>query len=137
MAENDNYFYFYLSKVGFLFSQHGKNDFAEGSKILLNTDQKIILLNHRNNFVGTLKIISNAPKNFDILVIGFYIIILIIQQNSFSDLYPANFKSFNKIVLFVNIKTHNFDSTYQIFYLFVTLKEKEIKFTERIIVLKY
>jgi len=45
---------------------HGKNDFAERFKILLNTDPKIILLNHQNNFVETLKIMSNA-KNFDIL----------------------------------------------------------------------
>jgi len=42
-----------------------KNDFAEGFKILL--DLKIILLNQRNNFVGILKIMSNVPKNFDIL----------------------------------------------------------------------
>jgi len=42
---------------------HGKNDFAEGSKILLNTDLKIILSGHQNNFVGTLKI-SNAEKKF-------------------------------------------------------------------------
>jgi len=42
---------------------HGKNDFAEKSKIL----PKIILLDYQNNFVGTLKIISNAAKNFDIL----------------------------------------------------------------------
>jgi len=34
---------------------HGKNDFAEGFKILLDTE---------NNF-GTLKIMSNAAKNFD------------------------------------------------------------------------
>jgi len=33
---------------------HGKNDFAEESKILL--DLKIILLDHQDNFVGTLKI---------------------------------------------------------------------------------
>jgi len=46
---------------------HGKNDFAEGSKILLGTDLKIILLNHQNNFVEILKIMSNAAKNFDIL----------------------------------------------------------------------
>jgi len=32
---------------------HGKNDFAEGSKILLDTDLRIILLNHQNNFVKT------------------------------------------------------------------------------------
>jgi len=45
---------------------HGKN-FAEESKILLDTDLKIILLNHQNNFVETLKIMNNAVKNFDIL----------------------------------------------------------------------
>jgi len=33
-------------------------DFAEGSKILLDIDLKIILLDHRNNFVGTSKIMS-------------------------------------------------------------------------------
>jgi len=35
-----------------------KNDFAEGSKILLDTD-------HQNNFAGTLKIMSNVAKNVD------------------------------------------------------------------------
>jgi len=49
---------------------HRKNDFAKGSKILLNTDLKIILLDHQNNFVGTLKIMSNAAKNVDILAIS-------------------------------------------------------------------
>jgi len=34
---------------------------------LLDTDLKIILLEHQNNFVDTLKIMSNATKNFDIL----------------------------------------------------------------------
>jgi len=42
-----------------------KNDFAEGFKILLDTDLKIILLDHQNDFVGTLKTMSNA-KHFDI-----------------------------------------------------------------------
>jgi len=52
---------------------------------LLDTDLKIILLGYQNNFVGILKIMSNA-KNFDILrVEAFYIIILIGQQNYFSD----------------------------------------------------
>jgi len=33
---------------------------------------------------------SNATKNFDILAIwAFHIIIFIVQQNYFSDLYPA------------------------------------------------
>jgi len=47
-----------------------KKDFAEGkSKILLDIDLKIILLDYQNNFFGTLKIINNAAKNFDILTI--------------------------------------------------------------------
>jgi len=36
---------------------------------LLDVHQKIILLD-QNNFVGTLKIISNAAKNIDIPAIG-------------------------------------------------------------------
>jgi len=35
--------------------------------ILLDTDLEIILLGHQNNFVGILKIMSNAAKDFDIL----------------------------------------------------------------------
>jgi len=46
---------------------HGKNNFAERSKILLDTDLKMILSDHQNNFVRILKIMSNAAKNFDIL----------------------------------------------------------------------
>jgi len=34
---------------------HGKNNFVEGSKIWLDTDLKIILLDHQNNFVGKIK----------------------------------------------------------------------------------
>jgi len=58
---------------------------------LLDTNLKIILLDHQNNFVGTLKIMSNAAKNFNILAISLsvLIIILIVQQNYFSDLYLA------------------------------------------------
>jgi len=37
---------------------------------LLDTDQKIILLDHQFNFVETVKIMSDAAKNFDILAIG-------------------------------------------------------------------
>jgi len=48
---------------------HRKNNFAEEFKILLNTDLKIILLDHQNNFVGTLKM-SNAAKNVYILATG-------------------------------------------------------------------
>jgi len=50
------------------------------------------LLYHQNNFVEILKIMSIAVKNFDILVtlsVLLYIIILMVQQNCFSDLYPA------------------------------------------------
>jgi len=35
-----------------------KNNFAEGSKILLDTHLKIIWLNHQNNFVEILKRMS-------------------------------------------------------------------------------
>jgi len=49
---------------------HGNNNFAEKSKILLDIDLKIILLDHQNNCVGILKIMSNAAKNFDILAIS-------------------------------------------------------------------
>jgi len=40
----------------------------------LSTDLKIILLNHQNNFVETLKIISNGLKNLDILAIDLTIL---------------------------------------------------------------
>jgi len=43
------------------------------NKILLDTDLKIILLDHQNNFVRTLKIISNAPNNFNILTTIMYL----------------------------------------------------------------
>jgi len=51
------------SHIGRSLMLHGKNDFAERSKILLDTDLKI-------NFVGTLKIITNVAQNFDIVAIG-------------------------------------------------------------------
>jgi len=42
--------------------------FAERSKILLDTDLKIILLSHQNDFVGTLnKNNKQCCKNVDIL----------------------------------------------------------------------
>jgi len=37
---------------------------------LPDTNLKIILLDYQNNFFGTLKIMHNAAKNFDILAIG-------------------------------------------------------------------
>jgi len=54
--------------VDFIGKLHGKNAFfAEGSKILLTIDLKIILLDHQNNLVVifTLKIMNNVTKNFD------------------------------------------------------------------------
>jgi len=41
---------------------YGQDDFAERSKILLDTNMKINLLD-QNNFVGTLKIISSKVPN--------------------------------------------------------------------------
>jgi len=54
-------------ELGSTFLLYEKNDFAERSKILLNTDLEIILLDHQNNFIGILKIMSNAAKNVNIL----------------------------------------------------------------------
>jgi len=52
---------------------HEKNDFAGGSKILLDIDKKIILLDHQNKFCWNLKNNEQCivAKNFDILAIGF------------------------------------------------------------------
>jgi len=60
---------------------HGKNDFAEKSKILLLIGQKMI-------FVGTLKIMNDAAKNFDVLATGLTVLHNYFDLNYFSDLYP-------------------------------------------------
>jgi len=41
-----------LQNIDLLINLHGKNDFAEKFKILLDIDLKIILLDHQNNSVG-------------------------------------------------------------------------------------
>jgi len=41
---------------------HGKNDFAEESKILLDTDLKVILLDQQNNFVGIHKEVNRKIR---------------------------------------------------------------------------
>jgi len=61
-------------------------------KILLDIDQKIILLDHQNNFIGILKIISNAAKYFDILATS-----LSVPHNYFDN-------SYNKITLLICIE---------------------------------
>jgi len=43
-----------------------KERFAEGFRFLLDTDLNSSVGNRQNNLVGTLKIMSNAAKNFDI-----------------------------------------------------------------------
>jgi len=108
---------------------HGKNDFTEGSKILLDTDLKIILSK-------TLKIMSNSANNFDILATNLkilqlvtkrFLIILIVQQNYFSDLYPAKIwdlsaKSFflcrfEKILIIMTcVHSREYEKIYTIFY---------------------
>jgi len=69
---------------------HGKNDFAEGFKILLDTDLKIILLNHQN-FVKTLKIMNNTAKSFDILAIS-----LSVPHNYFNNSTKLLFSSVSR-----------------------------------------
>jgi len=49
-----------LSLLGYM-----ERTIAERSKILLDTDLKIILLGHQNNFVRTVKIMNNIAKNFE------------------------------------------------------------------------
>jgi len=45
----------------------------------LDTDMKIILLDHQNNYIGNSRMMSDAAKNFDILATSLlYIIILIV-----------------------------------------------------------
>jgi len=41
---------------------------AKVSKISLNIDLKIILLNHKNNYISRSDVMNNAAKSFDILV---------------------------------------------------------------------
>jgi len=55
----------------------------------------MILLDHQNNFVETLNIMSNAIKNFDILITS-----LNVLQNYFSDLYPAKILNFSAKLFF-------------------------------------
>jgi len=49
---------FYISLTREKCRYTGRTISAERSKTLLDTDLKIILLDHQNNFVGTLKIMS-------------------------------------------------------------------------------
>jgi len=72
---------------------------------LLDIDLKIILLDHQNNFVGTLKIMSNTAKNFAILTTSLSVLHNYFDSSTkllFSGLYPAKtLKSFSKIILSV------------------------------------
>jgi len=73
---------------------HGKNDFVERSKILLNIDLEIILLDNQNNFAGTLKIMSNAVKNFGILATS-----LSVLHNYFDSLTKLLFSPYSAKIL--------------------------------------
>jgi len=52
--------------------------------------RKLILLDHQNNFVETLKIMSNAAKNFDILATGLSVL--------------HNYFQFNKITFLIQLR---------------------------------
>jgi len=60
VAEYDGSIFIYLKSSKFALRDYfyytEKKKFNEGSKILLDTDLKIILLDHQNNFIGTLKL---------------------------------------------------------------------------------
>jgi len=71
------YIKYFVYKYFLLVQIHIKNDFADGFKILLDTDLKIILLDHQNNFVGKI-----MEKILIILITSLSVyIILIVQQN--------------------------------------------------------
>lgn len=72
-------------KNSFIMFAHGKNGFAERSK---NTNLKITLSNHKNNYVGISNIMSNVAKNLDLLAIS-----LNVQHNYFVSLIKFIFKS--------------------------------------------
>jgi len=70
---------------------------------LLDTDLKIILLDHQNNFVGALKIMSIAAKNFDILATNLSVLDNYFVDSSTKLLFciSYSFKSFSKTFLSV------------------------------------
>jgi len=87
-------------------TQKRKNDFAEQFKILLDTDMKIILLDHQNTFVGTLKITSNAAKNFDILATGLSVLHNYFDSSTkllFLNLYSAKILNLSAKLFFPRI----------------------------------
>jgi len=58
----------YTGNLYIIYTSIQRKNFAEESKFCWRwRDMKIILLGQQNNFVGTLKIMSNAAKNVDVL----------------------------------------------------------------------
>ena len=55
---------------------HGKNDFAE-VPTNLNTNLKIILLGHQNNYVERLNVCDNAAKSFNFLTTSLNVLYII------------------------------------------------------------
>jgi len=101
----------------------------------------LLLRNLHNYFIRDSPLFSNA-KNFYILATStFYIIILIIQQNYFSDLYPAKILDLSGKSFFSYRKDH-FYQRYNFFYyipiaVFIknfNRKVQEVKIYERILV---
>jgi len=90
----------YITILSFYNYTKKKKVFAERSKILLDTDQKIILLDYQINFIGTLKIINNVANNFDILAINFIGTLKIISNaaNNF-DILAINFSVLHILLL--------------------------------------
>jgi len=53
-------------------------------------------LNHQNNFVGTLKTMSNAAKNFDVLTTRLSVLYNYLDSKFFFYLYPKKFQIFQQ-----------------------------------------
>jgi len=92
---------------------------------LLDTNLKIILLDYQNNFVGTLKIMSNAAKHFNILtgsVLQYY---FDRSQNYFFYLYSVKILNLSAKTVFFYVLTYRlltlFFASSMILILFLSL----------------
>jgi len=67
-----------IPNIKYIYNIHDKNNFAEVSKNLLDTDLKIILLNHQSNYVERSNIFDNTAKCFNILATSLNVLIIIL-----------------------------------------------------------
>jgi len=97
--------YFIIQTLRKLRYHTSRKNFAEEFKIWLDTNQKIIFLDHQNNFVETSKIMNNA-KNFVILPTNSSVLHNYFDSSiKFSDLYLAKILNLSVKSFFLFIDT--------------------------------